>query len=489
MKKRTFVCAIVALACLSVGMTAACSLSKAETQSVVNAYDIAVKNGFEGTEQEWLASLKGSSGEDGADVTIEDLYAASGYEGTLEEFIIEYISKTEVSLHEDNDTQAIAENTSSIVTICAGFQKSVITRDAWGRATTRTQVAKAEGSGVIYEIKRNGEYTEAYIVTNYHVIYGGDSYTANADGLSSDIYVYTYGAREIFSTGDEDGDGYLDGDGVMEDTGDGIRATYVGGEMDYDVAILKISDNKYLPNTAITAAKFGNSDEVVLGEKVFAIGNANGHGISVTSGAISVESESITMTSTDNKRNVSYRVMRTDAAINSGNSGGGLFNANGELIGITNAKNIQTQTDNMGYALPVTQVKYVMDNILDNAQGGKTGYVSKAWLGIETYLQSSVATLVDGEINIQETFFVSEVLSGSDAGAGKDKFAYRDVIVGMKVGDSEWCTFERRYQFIDKMLTVRKGDTVLFKVLRDNVETEISITFDKDAYFVSGSAS
>ncbi len=485
MKRKMFVCALAALTCVSVCMGSACSISDNDgSQPVVNAYDIAVQNGFDGTEEEWLASLKGNSGEDGADLTVEDLYAASGFDGTLEEFIAYYMGEIEVSLREDNDTQTIAKNTSSVVTICAGFQTTVVGRNSWGQPVTRTQVAKAEGSGVIFEINTNGEYTEAYIVTNYHVLYGGSSYTSNEDGLSSDIYVYTYGAREIFSTGDEDGDGYLDDDGVMEDTGDGIKAEYVGGEMDYDIAILKISDNKYLPNTAITAATFGNSDDVVLGEKVFAIGNANGHGISVTNGLISVESETITMSSTDNLRTVSYRVMRTDAAINAGNSGGGLFNADGELIGITNAKNIQDQTDNMGYALPITKVKFVIDNILDHAQNGSTGYVCKAWLGIETYLLSSVASLVDGELNIQETFYVSNVLTGDDAGAGKDKFGYKDIIVGMKVGDGDWCIFERRFQFEDRMLTIRKGDTVLFKVLRDNVETYISITFDKDEYFV-----
>ena len=71
--------------------------------------------------------------------------------------------------------------------------------------------------------------------------------------------------------------------------------------------------------------------------------------------------------------------MRTDAPINHGNSGGGLYNAQGELIGITNAKNVEDETDNMGYALPITQVEYLVKNMLDNG-----GYVSRAMLGITT---------------------------------------------------------------------------------------------------------
>ncbi len=478
------IAAILLSACslLSIFAMSACSLG--EEEEAVSAYEIAVKNGFEGTELEWLASLKGNTGADGADLTIQDLYEASGFEGTLEEYIDSYMQDMEITLREDNDTQALAKNASSIVTICAGFQKTKKVYDSWNRPSTKTQVAKAEGSGVIYKIENNGVYTEAYIITNYHVLYGGNSYTDNADGLSTDIYVYTYGAREIFEKGDDDGDGYLDDGAKMGDEGDGIRATYVGGAMDYDIAILKISDKDYLPYCAITAATFGDSDKVTLGEKAFAIGNANGHGISVTSGAISVESETISMESTDGKSIVNYRVMRTDAAINAGNSGGGLFNANGELIGITNAKNIQDQTDNMGYALPITKVKFIVDNIMSNAVDGKNGYVLRPWLGIETYLLSSVATLSDGKLTIKETFQVTDELTGENAGAGKGKFLYKDVIVGIKVGNGERFNFDRRYQFEDRMLTIRKGDEVVFYVLRENAETEVRILFNQDSYFI-----
>ncbi|MBQ7924391.1 MAG: serine protease [Clostridia bacterium] len=479
-KRRVASITLAVLTCVSTVGLSSCF----QKEEAITAYEIAVENGFEGTEQEWLSSLKGNTGADGADLTVQDLYEASGFEGTLEEFIDYYMTEMDFPVQEDNDTETIAKNTSSVVTICAGFQKSIIVRDRWGRYQTQTKVSASEGSGVIYKMETNGEYTEAYIITNYHVVYGGSAYTDNENGISSDMYVYTYGARELFTKGDEDDDGYLDDGATMGDEGDGLRATLVGGAMDYDIAILKVSDKDYLPKSAASAATLGNSDEVTLGEKAFAIGNANGHGISVTSGAISVESETITMTSTDVKRTVTYRVMRTDAAINAGNSGGGLFNAQGELIGITNAKNIQDQTDNMGYALPITKVKFIIDNILSNTPNGQTGYVMRPWLGIETYLQSSVASLVDGKLEIKETFLVNKVLSDEQAGAGAGKFEYMDIITGMKIGDGDWFTFDRKYQFEDRMLNIRKGDTVVFKVLRENVETEVSVAFDKDEYFI-----
>ncbi len=479
--------ALSALMCASVFAAASCSFG--EEDEAITAYEIAVKNGFEGTEQEWLASLKGNTGEDGADLTVEDLYEAAklnGFEGTFEEFIRAYMQDMDILLREDNDTQTISKNTSSVVSICAGFQKNIIIRDGWGQVRNKTQVAKAEGSGVIYKIESNGEFTEAYIITNYHVLYGGADYTDNENGLSTDIYVYTYGAREIFNKGDANGDGYLDDGATMGDDGDGIRATYVGGEIDYDIAILKISDNKYLSKCAISEVTFGDSHSVRLGEKAFAIGNSNGHGISVTSGAVSVVSETITMQATDNKnRSVDYRVMRTDAAINAGNSGGGLFNAKGELIGITNAKNIQDKTDNMGYALPSTKVKYVVENILDNVVDGQYGYVTRPWLGIETKVQSSVACLVNGELRIKETFFFNKAgTDGEKNGVGHDKFKHMDILIGMQVGNEPYVAFDCQYQFTDTLLTIRKGDTVVFTVLRENVKTQISITFDKDEYFV-----
>ena len=468
------------LACVSTFGFSACV---GEEDVAITAYEIAVKNGFVGTEQDWLASLKGNSGASGGDLKIEDIYQASGFDGTLEEFIAYYMNELKFPIQEDNDTEMLAKNTSSVVSIIAGFQKEVTVRDRYGKLTKQTQVGGSEGSGVIFKMERNGDTVDAYILTNYHVVYGGEDHTDNANGISSDMYVYVYGARELFSTGDvvnsTTADGYLDEGGVMGDNGDGIKATFIGGAMDYDIAILKISDDKYLPQSPATEAVFGDSNETVIGEKAFVIGNANGHGISITGGLISVESEYITMKATDGaNRQVSYRVMRTDAAINHGNSGGGLFNAKGELIGITNAKNIQDETDNMGYALPISQVVAVINNVMDNG-----GYVRRAWLGIETYTQERVASFVDGHLKIEDTFLVKKVFTDEQAGAGLNIFKYMDVFQEMKINDGAWVKLDRSYKLGDTLLDVRKGDVVTFKVLREGVETLLQVPFDKDEHF------
>ena len=176
---------------------------------------------------------------------------------------------------------------------------------------------------------------------------------------------------------------------------------------------------------------------------------------------------------------VQYRVMRTDAAINSGNSGGALFNSQGELIGITNAKNASSQVDNMGYALPSSQVKNLTQNILDN----RTEQCARvALLGIMVQIVDSKAYYDQfGRLKIQEEFEVASVGQGSATGIVK----VGDKIKGIKINDGEWVSFTRQYQLLDQLLCVRKGDSVTLKVVDSNgVEHERVIQFNNDSYFV-----
>ena len=167
----------------------------------------------------------------------------------------------------------------------------------------------AAGSGVIYEIDK--ERGEAYIITNYHVVYEQGSKT----GIASAIKVFLYG---------------------MEATEYGIDATYVGGSMNYDIALLHVKGSTVLMESCARAADVADSDKVSILDTAIAIGNPEGNGISATVGYVNVDSENILVSFQGT--NVQLRVMRTDAAVNSGNSGGGLFNDKGELIGIVNAK-------------------------------------------------------------------------------------------------------------------------------------------------------
>ena len=246
--------------------------------------------------------------------------------------------------------------------------------------------------------------------------------------------------------------------------------------MDYDIAVLKVEGSSVLQNSFATAAVLGDSNTVIPGEKVFVIGNPEGEGISVTSGVLSVDSEYIDMQSSDGLRTVEYRVMRTDAAINHGNSGGGMFNAEGELIGIINAKSTAEDVDNMGYALPITQVKYVMQNAVDNG-----GDVHRAMLGITVATTGSTARL-DGEGNlvIEEELTIYESPS---AGAAAYGLLFKGDVMKEATINGKTSKLTRRFHLIDLLLQVRLGDTISLKIERDGEEKTVQIAFNKGSYF------
>jgi serine protease Do len=236
-----------------------------------------------------------------------------------------------------------------------------------------------------------------------------------------------------------------------------------------------------LKNKLVSEAKVGDSDKVIVGEKVYVVGNPEGAGIAVTSGAISVESEYITMMSTDGKRSVDYRVIRTDAAINGGNSGGALYNAKGELIGIVNAKSVGDDMDNMGYALPISSVKHVCKNIFDNG-----GLVKRAMLGVMVSMEScKVEFDENGHLRKTETFVVAEEATSMTA-AAYGKLKTGDVFRYIIINGGEKIYLTRQYQLNDVLMQVRKGDVVTLGVEREMVgETEVEITYNKETYFVA----
>ena len=439
-----------------------------------SAYEIAVQNGYKGTEKEWLATLQGQDGKDGKDLTAKDLYTEAlndGFTGTYLEFCRDVLG---VDVRENNDVDMIAKNVTSVVSIYCGFAKTsyvggmggmggIVGGLIGGGTQSQVQYYSSAGAGVIIDLDQNKG--EALIVTNYHVIY--DSESNARGGISDSIYLYTYGALNGFDA--QNGD----------KTGNGMKATYVGGAMEYDIAVLSVTSD-YLKTCIASEATFSDEDEVQVGQKVFAIGNPDGAGIAVTEGIISVESEYIQMTSSDGSNVVQHRVMRTDAAINSGNSGGALFSSDGELVGITNAKNAASDIDNMGYALPSSQVKNLVANI--NANRAYSG-ARVATLGIMVQVVKSNAYYDEGgRLRIAEEF---EVVSVTALAAGKD-LKTGDSIKEIRINDGEWVVFTRQYQLIDQLLCVRKNDTVQLKVEDSNgIERMVSIVYNQDSYFTT----
>ena len=397
-----------------------------------SAYEIAVRNGFEGTETEWLESLKGetgatgSAGKDGTDGTD----GKDGY--TLDDLMANYLENNPGATEDDFYASLGLDVTPSITSVVQSALKSSV-----GIICTNTRSSSA-GAGVIYKLNGN----TAYIITNYHVIY--DSYSG---GYSKNIKVYLYNL-------------------VLKDQL--IDATVVGASKDNDIAVIEATSDMFLEDTvkAVTV----NTTAPVAGQATFAIGTPSLYTFSVTSGIVSVESEYITTAYSAN-----VRVYRTDTALNSGNSGGGMFNENGELMGISDAKSSDTTDDNVCYAIPTSLAVSVADNIIEN--GGK-----RFLLGVKMDL-SDIDTFVDadGIIRTAYTYTVSSVNSGA---AATGKIETGDVMVSVAINDEEGVIIDTSFKAQEYLMNARPGDTIKVTVLRNGETVTVSLTAD-EAFFTA----
>ncbi len=218
-----------------------------------------------------------------------------------------------INSNENSNLLAAAKGLLSAVSIESNFDiTKTYAPSIFGSGGTKKTEEKAYGSGVIYNLDK--DLGSAYIITNYHVVYMKGSDTAN--DVSDEIYVYLYG---------------------QEYPEYAISAEFIGGSMNYDIAVLKVTNSDVLRKSKAAAAEFADSNETSILDTAIAIGNPEALGISATVGAVNVDSEYITMTSLDETGYISLRVLRIDTAVNGGNSGGGLYNAAGKIIGIVNA--------------------------------------------------------------------------------------------------------------------------------------------------------
>lgn len=394
------------------------------------------KDGADGKDGE-----DGSNGKDGADGT-NGQNGINGVDGADGSFVI--------TSDGSSIPAASAKGLRSAVSIVCNFQ-ATIQQGGWrpGSSNTTTQDYSSAGSGVIYQMDKTAG--DAFIITNYHVVFDASSNTEN--GISDDISVYLYGSE-------------------IEEKA--IEATYVGGSLYYDIAVLQIDNSDILKASDACEVDVADSDEIVVGDTAIAIGNAKGYGISTSFGIVSVDSEYITMTAADGSTTVSFRVMRTDTAVNSGNSGGGLYDDEGNLIGIVNAKIVDDGVENIGYAIPSNVAVSIAENIIDYCYGKSEERVQRALLGITVSTSDSKAVYNSetGSFTIEETVCVYEVSSGSLADG---ILKAEDILVSATVNGNT-TEITRQYHIIDMMLDVRAGDVVTLKILRGEEEMTVSIT-------------
>ena len=231
----------------------------------------------------------------------------------------------------------------------------------------QSQVESGAGSGVIIS-------SDGYILTCAHVVSGASNITV--------------------SIGDKD-----------------YPATLVGEDTTSDIAVVKVDA------TGLTPATVGNSDSLKVGESVMAVGNPLGElGGTVTGGMISALNRSVTIQGTNSTNTMS--LIQMDASVSPGNSGGGLFNMNGELVGVVNAKSSDSDAEGLGFAIPVNTMKTVVQDLLEN------GYVTgRPYMGITYLAVTDAQTAQQLGVNAYG-IYVADVVKGGPA----DK-------AGLKVGD------------------------------------------------------
>ncbi|MBR2903204.1 MAG: serine protease [Clostridia bacterium] len=447
MKKRwmKWISMVVVAVIALFGATACQQLTRREGLS---AYEIALKNGFVGTEEEWLLSLKGQDGDDGADMDINAMYEAAkadGFQGSMSDFLKEYFN---VEVGKNTDVETLAHNVMSTVSIMCVFDEQV---------NGSTQKVVSTGSGVIYHLeKANGR---AYIITNYHVIY--ETGTTNPNGVTDDIYCYLYGAKNSFSA-----------ETYTDESGDAMRARVVGGSRENDIAVLAIEGSEYLKNSQAEAVRVrAESSPVYLGEKVYVVGNAGGRGISVSDGVVAVESEYIALESlNDPAQATSHRVMRTDAVVNKGNSGGGLFDAYGQLVGIVNAKSNGLTLDNVGYAIHIDRVCRIADEVI------ATGKADKGLLGVTLQVETSY-----GDIDAHGRLSIVEKITVKEAPTDENSSAYGvlengDIIKKITI-EGKTHDVTRLYLVGELLILAEAGDTIELEIERAGVMMTKAITF------------
>lgn len=327
------------------------------------------------------------------------------------------VAAVNVGEREDTTIKKVSVDTSKVLSAAEIYAANVnstvgittsVTTNFFGQQTQQA----ASGSGFILT-------SDGYIVTNYHVVEGAES-----------IKVTTY-----------DNNAY--------------DAKLVGYDESNDIAVLKVEAKNLKP------VVIGNSDNMNVGDSVVAIGNPLGElTFSLTSGAVSALNRNITI------ENTAMTLIQTDCAINSGNSGGALFNSHGEVIGITNAKysssgrNSGSSIDNIGFAIPMNSVYGIVTSIIEK------GYIEKVYIGVSVSSYSNSRKNNSGE-NVQGLVVESVVKDGPAEEAGLEAGDIITALDGEKITvSSELTTMLAKHS---------AGDVVTLTVIRDGETLKIEV--------------
>ncbi len=536
-----------------------------------SAYQIAVERGYEGTEGEWLLSLKGTNGENALEnVSVREIYSAyletenkTESDMSFDEFLVYFYS-----VIEKYDTKSATQLAySSTVDICYSYYSQVYYIQTSGNSFSVNESLSglkggvSAGAGVIYQMldkkKADGEpgtdgvLDTAYIITNYHVAYienysndpnyvvyanyssnllGGttvneyflaEDYKTAPDGISKLSIDEAISKHFLIGTNEQYYGIYLYG---HQDEDYKLNASFVGGSADNDIAVLKIERDNISPELAeiffdsgnYFEASLGNSSDLVGGEEVVAVGNplipntSSGMTLSQyeqayvdalvltsTTGVVSaISDETMFESLIDSTQTTEMRLIRVDAAINSGNSGGGLYDLYGRLVGVVNSKIASSSYDNVGYAIPVNVAVGIAEQVISQCEGEnpvsqntrvKTLKTENIGFSIEN--GASKSTLITNSNGNKEWLVsynvlvknISETSSAFLAGLRND-----DIITEISFGGNTYASnvyFNLDYELKDLLLNVDLSETTItFKVSRGGSEQIFNVTLSSDDF-------
>ena len=330
---------------------------------------------------------------------------------------------------------------SSTADSASGSDSSITAASSSGSSLTTEQVADLVSPSVV-------------VITTEQVVYSqwswyGQSQVESGAGsgviISSDGYILTCahvvsGASNItVSIGDKD-----------------YPATLVGEDTTSDIAVVKVDA------TGLTPATVGNSDNLKVGESVMAVGNPLGElGGTVTSGIVSALNRSVSIQGSSSVNTMS--LIQMDASVSPGNSGGGLFNMNGELVGIVNAKSSSSDAEGLGFAIPINDAIKVAQELLEN------GYVTgRPYLGITYLAVTDAQTAAQLGVNAYGVYVVEVVKGGPAEKAGLQ--------AGDRIVSVDGTEIASKDDLGTLMQKHAAGDTLSITIARDGQMQTVNVT-------------
>lgn len=316
----------------------------------------------------------------------------------------------------DSPVVAIAQKAGPSI---VGVKVNSLTQNFFGML----EESDSEGSGIIYS-------EDGYIITNYHVV------EAAMNNSTATVQV------------------------TLSDSEEAIDATIIGGDETTDLAVIKV-DKK-----GLTAAEFGVSAQLKVGELAVAIGNPLGQELagSVTVGYISALNRKLT---TDGR---TYKLIQTDAAINPGNSGGALVNSQGQVIGINTVKIGATEVEGLGFAIPSDDALPIIKELIENKK------IVRPYIGLSGINVDQATAKLN---NLSEGIYVAQVLSNTPAAQAGIKRG--DIIIGIDGQDVK--TMEE----LNEIKNSKKiGDVVTLKIVRNKEQIDVKVTLAADDNISTG---